>query len=142
MSNKNLIPKINIPTNTFTNNNTDILGLATKGESADEKNAYIALKYYDRSYECISEWNRNELKELSNKIELINKLTWSQVKANSGLRYKDVTDANKLPASKNKLSDDITFCEIRITEKARIFGFRSNSIFFLCWLDRNHKICS
>lgn len=140
MSNKGRIPK-SIPTNTLTKKK-DVLGLATDGENSDEKNAYIALKYYDKSYEDLSEWQREELKELSNKIDLINKLTWSQVKRNSSLRYKDVSNANKLPVSKNLLSEDITYCEMRITDKARIFGFRSNSIFFLCWLDRNHKICS
>jgi hypothetical protein len=140
LSNKAKIPK-SIPTNTLTKKK-DVLGLATDGENSDEKNAYIALKYYDKSYEDLSEWQREELKGLSNKIDLINKLTWSQVKRNSSLRYKDVSNANKLPVSKNLLSEDITYCEMRITDKARIFGFRSNSIFFLCWLDRNHKICS
>lgn len=137
--NKISIPKINVE-NKFLKK--DFLGLAQSGESSDEKNAYIALKYYDKDFECFSDWKKDELKLLSKHIELINKQTWNQLKRNPGIQYKDITNTNKLPSMKNKLSDDITFCEMRISQKARIIGFRDNAIFFLCWLDRNHRICS
>lgn len=120
-----------------------ILGLSENGLSSDNENAYIALKYFDKNYQCFSEWNPDELACFSNFIDKINNLTWKQIKTHSGLRFKNIDTAKGLPNNKIKetLSKDITFYELRVTEKARVVGFRINAVFFLCWLDRNHKIC-
>jgi hypothetical protein len=47
-------------------------------------------------------------------------------------------DRKKLPSSKilDSISPDIKFFELRVTQKARVHGFRSFSSFFLVWLDR------
>lgn len=121
----------------------EIIGLAYDGESSDNRQAYIALKYFDKNFECFSEWSSDELSCFSNFVDKINKLTWKEIKCHSGLRLKDIDNAQCLPNNdiKEKLSKDITFCELRVNQKARVVGFRRNSIFFLCWLDRNHRIC-
>lgn len=121
----------------------EIIGLANSGESSDNKQAYVALKYFDKNFECFSEWNSDELSCFSNFVDKINRLTWKEIKSHSGLQLKSIEKAQGLPNNdiKEKLSRDITFCEMRINQKARVVGFRRNSIFFLCWLDRNHRIC-
>lgn len=120
-----------------------ILGLSENGASSDNENAYIALKYFDRNYQCFSEWDSGELSCFSKFVEKVNNLTWRQIKAHTGLGFKDIDTAKGLPNNKLKdtLSKDITFCEFRVTQKARVVGFRVNAVFFLCWLDRNHEIC-
>lgn len=120
-----------------------ILGLSENGLSSDDEHAYIALKYFDKNYQCFSEWKPDELACFSNFIDKVNNLTWKQIKIHSGLRFKNIDTAKGLPNNKIKetLSKDITFYEFRVTEKARVVGFRINAVFFLCWLDRNHKIC-
>lgn len=121
-----------------------ILGLSKFGDSSDDKNAYIALKYYDKNFECFSDWSTDELICFSNFIDKVNQLTWKQIRKHPGLCYKDIDNANKIPNNeiKEKISKDITFCEFRVSQKARVVGFRRNAVFFLCWLDRNHRICS
>lgn len=32
--------------------------------------------------------------------------------------------------------------ELRVDGKKRVHGFREGNIFHICWLDRNHRICS
>lgn len=120
-----------------------ILGLTEHGESSDGINAHIALKYFDKNFECFSEWTKDELSCFSNFIDKMNNLTWREIKKHPGLKYTDIDNANKIPNNyiKEKLSRDITFCELRVGEKARVVGFRRNAVFFLCWLDRNHRIC-
>ena len=56
---------------------------------------------------------------------------------------KNIDNARGIPNNniKQKLSKDITFYEFRVSQKARVIGFREDAIFFLCWLDRNHRIC-
>ncbi len=121
----------------------EIIGLSGNGESSDDKYAYVALKYFDKNFECFSKWDCDDLACFSNFIDKINKLTWKEIKRHPGLRLKNIDNAQGIPNNdiKAKLSKDITFYELRVNQKARVVGFRRNSIFFLCWLDRNHRIC-
>lgn len=119
----------------------DILGIAEN--NSDNQQAYMAFKYFDRNFECFSEWSTEELKSFSELIEKINNLTWKQIKRHVGLAYKSIDSSKGIPNNniKSKISQDISFCELRVTQKARIVGFRIQSVFFVCWLDRNHRIC-
>lgn len=51
-------------------------------------------------------------------------------------------DGRALPAAPflAHLSADISWCEMRVTQKARVHGFRAGNAFFLVFLDRNHEI--
>nr|DAP55147.1 MAG TPA: hypothetical protein [Caudoviricetes sp.] len=137
--------RIKAQTKLNNNENKDIkiLGLANNGENSDEKQAYIALKYFDKNFECFSEWSKDELACFSNFIDKINNLTWNDIKRHTGLRYKMIDNAKGLPENsiKEKISKDISFYELRVSQKARVVGFRQNAVFFICWLDRNHRIC-
>ena len=141
--------KLKINANTKINNDDkinidkEIIGLAYNGESSDNMQAYIALKYFDKNFECFSEWSCDDLACFSNFIDKMNRLTWKEIKSHPGLQLKSIDNAQGLPNNDimAKLSKDISFCELRINQKARVVGFRRNSIFFLCWLDRNHRIC-
>lgn len=137
--------RIKAQTKLNNNENKDIkiLGLANNGENSDEKQAYIALKYFDKNFECFSDWSKDELACFSNFIDKINNLTWNDIKRHTGLRYKMIDNAKGLPENsiKEKISKDISFYELRVSQKARVVGFRQNAVFFICWLDRNHRIC-
>jgi len=39
------------------------------------------------------------------------------------------------------ISPDLGFFELRVTQKARVHGFRSANAFFLVFLDKDHAIC-
>ncbi|WP_133014904.1 MAG6450 family protein [Clostridium cuniculi] len=118
------------------------------GVHKNEDKAFVVLKHFDRSYECFSEWTENELRDFSNFIATINQMTWSQIyksggKSNkTGLGYTVHTNKEVLPNPKilEKISEDITFFELRVSQKARVHGFRVKSAFYLVWLDRNHEI--
>lgn len=120
-----------------------IMGLAEEGNSAENEKGYVALKYFDKNFECFSDWSKDELVSFSNFIDKVNQLEWKEIKRHGGLRYKSIENADGLPNNniQERLSKDITFCEFRISQKARVVGFRINAVFFLCWLDRNHRIC-
>ena len=121
-----------------------IMGLAEYGTSAESEKGYIALKYFDKNFECFSEWTPDELVCFSSFIDKINRLEWKEIKKHPGLRFKSIDNAKGIPNNdiKERLSKDITFCEFRVSQKARVVGFRNNAVFFLCWLDRNHRICA
>jgi len=104
---------------------------------------FLSLAYIQHQWERFSDWEAKEMKQFWEFNSTIHQLTWDKAYSHSGLRYKKINE-NKYPAGgiKENLSPDVSLFEFRITDKARVHGFRINNIFFLCWLDRNHRICS
>ena len=109
----------------------------------------VALKYYDPSFQCFSEWTPPELKAFSNFCKRITQSTWPDILSSGGKagRKKGFghtvhKNRSNLPKSSllDKISEDIAFFELRVSKKSRVHGFRCASAFFLCWLDRNHEI--
>ena len=111
----------------------------------DDPKLYIVLKYYQPSYQCFSKWNSDELKSFTDLIKRMRQIGWSELVGRGALGYKKHTYLEKLPQEdikclKSILSPDITFSEIRVTQKARIHGFRAGTGFYLVWLDKDHEI--
>jgi hypothetical protein len=50
--------------------------------------------------------------------------------------------ADKIPDAHfaDTISEDVSWCELRVTQKARVVGFRAEHAFFLVFLDRNHEL--
>ena len=119
-------------------------------DKADEKKPYIALKYYDLSFECFSAWDNQELRGFSRFVEKLRNVDWNtiyksagQLGTKTGFGYTRHKDRSKLPnggRAIKEVSQEIPVFELRIGEKPRVHGFRMRSVFFLAWLDRNHRI--
>lgn len=133
-----------------TNVEAQFLGIVTQPKSEKIENAYLALKYYQPEHECFSDWKPDELRAFSEFTRKLSQQRWQQIFQSGGslgnkqgLGYTKHSNKSKLPNSTviDKISPDIDFFELRVTQKARVHGFRSMSTFFLVWLDRNHKIC-
>lgn len=109
-------------------------------------NAWVALKYYASSFECFSEWNANDLKALTKFLDTVTSCGWDALYRHSGLRLKsfkvDAADAGQtqLKSVHDVLSPDIDFFEFRITQRARVHGFRAADAFFLVLLDKDHRV--
>ncbi len=124
-----------------------MLGLS-EGNS-DRERAYVALKYYQSGYECFSEWTRDEMRAFSAFCDKLNERTWEQVKQSGGSRgtkaglgFTPHRDRRKLPGNGllDRISPEVEFSEMRVTDRARVHGFRMKSAFFLVWLDRDHRV--
>jgi len=115
----------------------DYLGLP----ESENLPVYISLKYFDGSYECFSEWQSRDLKTFTKFIDKLREHTWEDVKKSDGFRY---TELNRAELPKKRIltiiSPETTIFELRVNQKARVHGFKVQSVFFLIWLDRNHKI--
>ncbi len=128
----------------LTNVEKSFLGLGQK-----EERSYAVLKYYRPDFECFSVWDSAELKAFSNFLMKLKFAEWKDIYATAGkagtkkgFGYTPHKDRNRLPDDPglSDISPDITFFELRVTQKARVHGFRVKSAFFLVWLDRNHRI--
>lgn len=124
------------------------------GGSADNDNPFVNLKYFRESFECFSAWEKDELKSFTDFIGAMRDRTWRQVLATSGkgenkagLGYTPYEIAKTKNGAEAQLKDvqksigeDITFFELRVTQKIRVHGFRANAAFFLVLLDRGHRV--
>lgn len=120
----------------------------TLGEK-DQAIIIVSLRYVQSDYECFSEWTKDEMKLFWDFQERLSDSTWQNLKDTAsktdkrgfGLTYIPFTNFPSV-AKHGGLSKDINLFELRVSEKARVHGFRFKSFFYLLWLDRNHKICN
>ncbi len=123
----------------------EILGFE---KDSNNNPAYVYLKYYDHKHQCLSEWSQDELKLFTAFVEKLRTTTWTDIYKSggsinkSGLGYTICKQTSLLPNQDivNSLSQDTTFFELRISQVARVHGFRTRTAFCLIWLDRKHQI--
>lgn len=127
---------------------------ASEAHSVLQKNPYVVLKYYQNDWQCFSDWEKSELRELSGFIDKLAKHNWQQVYASGskipkhGLAYTkyDISGAgagaqSHLKRVRSLISEEIDFFELRVNQKKlRVHGFQSQSAFFLVLLDREHAV--
>ena len=133
----------------------DFPGLNKNGErdNSIKKKPYVVLKYFQEGWECFSDWTPIELKAFSNFLNILSNQTWEMVYKSGGkgqnkgsLGYTQYNIAQMkagkdiLEGIRSKLSPDINFFELRVTDKLRVPGFQSQAAFFLVMLDREHKV--
>lgn len=107
----------------------------------DKNHVSISLRYFKKSCECFSKWQRDELKKFSATIDKLSGFNASQL-----MRYLPLCDIHKGPPAEGRfampdgISPDQVFHEIKVdpSNKLRVHGFFAESVFFLVWLDREH----
>jgi len=103
-----------------------VLGITDNLESP-----HVNLKYYAPDFEYFSEWTSLELKAFSELTQKLKRLTWQQIYRSggqlgdkTGLGYTPHKTRAYLPKHPelNLLNPDITFFELRVTQKARVLS--------------------
>jgi hypothetical protein len=123
------------------------LELAALGQGGDSRAAaFVALKYYRPEHQCLSEWTADELRAFSAFCRKLAQMTWQQI-VETGGRHKTglactPVARSQLPGTDalHSISEDISWMELRVTQVARVFGFRAGHAFFLVFLDRTHDV--
>jgi len=138
------VPKKAFATKYINKDASSLDGLLSVG---NDNSVFVSIKHVQHSFQCFSVWSHPEMKEFWNFSDKIHNQTWQQVYSSSGKKDKaglgyTTINLNQYPESefKSKFSPDITVFELRVTQKARVHGFRLKSVFFICWLDKNHEI--
>lgn len=115
---------------------------------------YVVLKYFDSNYECFSDWTADNLKAFSSFNQKLSQSNWSDIYKSggsagnkAGFGYTTLTMATiseksraRLKAVEEMINPDLTFFELRVTQEARVHGFRCGESFFLVLLDQDHNV--
>ena len=101
----------------------------------------ISLRYFQRSCECFSKWEKPELKKFSATIDKLLGYGPNLLTKTSSLcvMHKDAPDEDRFSLP-DEISPEQALHEIKVdpSNKLRIHGFFSGPVFFLLWLDREH----
>lgn len=116
-------------------------------QTGNDKYVFVSIKNLQYKHQCFSEWDKSDMNKFWAFNKKIHEMTWEQVLKTGGKNNKTGIAYTPLPREKyNKipfikgLSKDICMFELRIDNKIRVHGFRINSIFYLCVLDKKHEI--
>lgn len=108
--------------------------------STDHLAPAFSFLHFDRGAECASIWAGDEMRSLFDTLRVASSRTWRDVRAADGLRFKLVPPGRCRRALPLSISPDVDLVEMRVTQRARIFGTRVESVFYVIWLDRNHAV--
>ena len=122
-------------------------------ESPFPKNPYVVLKYFQSDWECFSAWQKDELALFSSFLHHFAGHTWQTVyktagkgenKAGLGYTPYQVDDmksgSEHVKRVRERVSEDIKFFELRVSQRLRVHGFQAQAAFFLVLLDREHRV--
>lgn len=121
------------------------------GWKLDGNNAFVmaSIRFLQHEYECFSDWGKQEMKVFWNFIEKLHNYTWQNLLDGARKTGKSGFAPTKIKKSqypggnfKNSLGDDIELFELRVDQGKRVHGFRVDAVFYICWLDKNHRICA
>lgn len=131
----------------FIKNKTDVPDEKLE-QTGNDKKVFISIKNLQNNFECFSDWTKVEMNKFWKFNQQIHQKTWTDVYATAnkgedkrGLAYTVMPHKLYEHISFMKaLSPDITLFELRVDDEIRVHGFRDKTVFYLCLLDREHKI--
>ena len=118
-------------------------------KSSNNEFVFISIKNLQDHFECFSKWSSSDMSKFWKFNKKLHNSTWKQVYETAS------TGANKrgfaltyIPKERyssisfiKELSEDIKMFELRVDNTIRVHGFRIDNVFYLCVLDREHRIC-
>jgi hypothetical protein len=131
------MPKINKPKK---QNQSKISSQATeKTINYNDQHGKFAFSSVCNRHCQLSEWQRNELDELIGYFKKVEQSIWKNILKDDGFNYES-HNLIDLPVPET-LPPDASLDSMRVTQKMRIYGYRTQDIFNIIWFDREHKVC-
>lgn len=129
----------------ITQNPTIMEGWMLDGNNAS---VLVSIRFLQHHHECFSDWEKQEMKVFWDFLDKLHNYTWQQIYDGSRKSDKAGLALTRIPKRnypdgefRKSLDEQIELFEFRVDQSKRVHGFRMKSLFYLCWLDKNHRIC-
>jgi hypothetical protein len=125
----------------------DIPAPTTASKNYDDSKVVFSFELFSPNLECPSTWLNEEVKQLFSMFVKASQRTWRQVLQTSGKSHGGKVGLGYTPFKTDpfprpqNVSADLVISELRVTDKARVFGCRSRDHFYIIRLDRGHQVC-
>lgn len=82
-------------------------------------------------------WNlqKSELKKFIAYAKKVESMPWQEIICDSGLKYEKISNL----AKPSYLDKGISLYSMRVSQKFRIYGYRSECFYYIVWFDKNHE---
>lgn len=105
----------------------------------------FSFKFSDPNKYTLFDWDIEELPQFFQFLKKVEERTWTMIQATAGKHIKSglaftPIDRKCLPLLPPSISEDAKIFELRITEKMRVFSFRTGDVCNFVWFDKNHEI--
>ena len=134
-------------TRKYITNNTDV-NVDAFDKGGNNAFVFISIKNIQPNYQCFSDWTKAELSKFWKFNKRLHNMTWQQVYATASKDDKRGLAYTIIPREKygtnefmSALDEEIKMFELRVDDEIRVHGYRMKATFYLCFLDREHKIC-
>lgn len=95
------------------------------------------MKYYQKTYECLSDWTKDEIQGFSSWLIKMAERTPDQVTSTTKTCHRHQGKSkHRLPTG---LSPDVALYGLDVGKKQRVHGAFVGESFFVIWLDRKHR---
>lgn len=115
--------------------------------STDHLAPAFSFFHFDGKTECPSSWVGDDMRLLFDTLRVASSMTWGDVRKTgghggtaTGVGFKPIPPGRCKRALPPTIAPDVDLAEMRVSKKARIFGVRVESVFYVIWLDRNHVV--
>lgn len=111
-------------------------------ENTNGLSPLFSFKHLCTNHFQLHEWGSEELKSLTDTFIKMEQQSWTDImkQRKRGLGYAVVDPSTFSKSLPRHISPDVSIIEIRVTQKARLFGYRWRNIFNVIWFDRNHEV--
>ena len=87
----------------------------------------------------LSGWQKDELQQLIGCFKKVERLLWKEILKDPGLNYESHKFIDL--ARPEKLPPDASLDSIRVSQRMRLYGYRTQDVFNIIWFDREHIVC-
>jgi len=115
----------------------------------DRAHVIASIKFIQHDFQCFSDWSKQDMKTFWNFINKLHKYNWKNLLATGGKVAKTDLAPTVIPIYKypdnrfrRSIQNLVEMFELRVDNTKRVHGFRDGPVFFICWLDKNHRICA
>ena len=105
--------------------------------------AVFSFEHFDKKAECASDWGR-EIDGLFDSLRMASCMTWEQIRLSGGasgnrrgLGFEPCKEVVPMPST---IPQDSQQSCMRASGKARFFGTRVGTVYYVLRLDRNHTL--
>lgn len=84
-------------------------------------------------------WQKDELTELMGCFKKVERTLWKNILKDDGLNYESHNQIDLPPPP--ALPPDASLDSMRVTQRMRLYGYRTQDVFNIIWFDRLHEVC-
>ena len=111
-------------------------------KSTNYSSPVFSFKYFNISNKKYSmkKLNQEVLTSLAQKMCLLHTLTWDKILSDNREAHGTEIITNLKTVKSQYVTSDTNILAFRLTQKARMLGFRQERTFFILWIDPEHTI--